>query len=338
MLTLYRRGRIWWARGSVRGRRIRKTLDTQFRREAEFRIQELERELYSGKRIRAVKWKTFESEFIASIRAKVKPSTLRKYEFICERFGPFVDCIQHASPSAVAAYLDSRKIGREGLKSDQRILHRILAYAVKCGYLETNPVEYKNLNSRSRNTQPFSHEEIACMLADSHRKARPDLPTIITTFVYTGLRISDICGLERREVDFASHQIIRRTQKRNKVVAIPMHPALESGLHQHLESGILNPKSSYVFPTSTGRMTLPETMDHILRRLWKRCGIDGAHSHRFRTTMAVQMLNAGASLFDVSKLLGITVAVAERHYAPFAPELRERIGKIIRSIEVVDVK
>jgi hypothetical protein len=43
----------------------------------------------------------------------------------------------------------------------------------------------------------------------------------------------------------------------------------------------------------------------------------------------VRLLAAGASLYDVAKLLGITVAIAERHYAPYVEELRERGKKLV---------
>ena len=342
MLSLYRRGKVWWATGHVRGVRYRRSLDTQFKEEARLRILDLERELYSGKRLRPIPWAVFQAEFLAAVRHTIKPSTCRKYESVSESFAPFAASVQRLTPSEVSAFIQARRgrgVGDEGIKSDQRILHRILAFAVERGYLEKNPVTYKNLNSRSRNTQPFSREEVARMLEAAGTVTSPvpnatppraDLQVILLTFLYTGLRISDVCGLERREVDFNSGQIIRRTQKRGKVVAIPLHPALESALQGHLAKPSGSP---YVFPTRTGRKTLPETLDAILRRLWKRAGISGAHAHRFRDTFSVRLLEQGAELFDVAKLLGVTFQIAEKHYAPYTKGLRVRAENLIRKLE-----
>jgi hypothetical protein len=56
-----------------------------------------------------------------------------------------------------------------------------------------------------------------------------------------------------------------------------------------------------------------------------------AHPHRFLDTFAVDMLCAGASVYDVAKMLGDTVETVEKHYAPFVPALRERVRRITES-------
>ncbi|HEX2713212.1 MAG TPA: hypothetical protein VHM88_13515, partial [Candidatus Acidoferrales bacterium] len=56
-----------------------------------------------------------------------------------------------------------------------------------------------------------------------------------------------------------------------------------------------------------------------------------AHPHRFRDTLAVDLLLKGASPYDVAKLLGDTIATVENHYAPFVRELRERARRFIES-------
>lgn len=85
MLALYRRGRIWWARGSINGVRVQKSLDTQYKQEAAYRIVELERELHSGRKARLA-WPVFQSEFLAAVRPSIKPRTFQKYQFVLNRF------------------------------------------------------------------------------------------------------------------------------------------------------------------------------------------------------------------------------------------------------------
>lgn len=53
-----------------------------------------------------------------------------------------------------------------------------------------------------------------------------------------------------------------------------------------------------------------------------RAEVTRAHPHRFRDTLAVDMLLKGASPYDVAKTLGDTVGVVEEHYAPYVKELR----------------
>jgi hypothetical protein len=51
------------------------------------------------------------------------------------------------------------------------------------------------------------------------------------------------------------------------------------------------------------------------------------------------MLARGVNPYNVARLVGITVEMLERHYAPFIPELRERVRLALKSghgLEVVE--
>jgi integrase len=63
-------------------------------------------------------------------------------------------------------------------------------------------------------------------------------------------------------------------------------------------------------------MTRPRLYTRMLA-LGKRADVAGAHPHRFRDTLAVDMLSRGASPYDVAKMLGDTIDTVERHYRPF---------------------
>ena len=56
-----------------------------------------------------------------------------------------------------------------------------------------------------------------------------------------------------------------------------------------------------------------------------------SNPHRFRDTLAVDLLCAGAGIYDVAQMPGDTVETVERHYAPFVPALRERVRRIMES-------
>ncbi len=65
--------------------------------------------------------------------------------------------------------------------------------------------------------------------------------------------------------------------------------------------------------------------------LGRRGGVSNAHPHRFRDTLAVDMLSRGASPYDVAKMLGDTIETVEKHYTPFVKELRERVRNILET-------
>jgi integrase len=53
--------------------------------------------------------------------------------------------------------------------------------------------------------------------------------------------------------------------------------------------------------------------------------------HRFRDTLAVDLLSRGASPYDVAKMLGDAIDTVEKHYTPFVKELRERVRSILET-------
>ena len=63
----------------------------------------------------------------------------------------------------------------------------------------------------------------------------------------------------------------------------------------------------------------------------RRAGVANSNPHRFRDSLAVEMLCRGATPYDVAKMLGDSIETVEQHYAPFVPELRERVRRILES-------
>lgn len=70
--------------------------------------------------------------------------------------------------------------------------------------------------------------------------------------------------------------------------------------------------------------------------LGRRAGGADAHPHRFRDTLAVDMLARGTTPYDVAKLLADTVATVEKHYAPYVRALRDRARRIMKTGEGIE--
>lgn len=345
MISLYKRGRIFWARGTIHGRAIRCSLDTQFKEVAWQRVVDLE--LREGKP--AVKWVEFAEQFRQWKAPHLAISSQGKYRFVGNRFGKYLAKrgfvhLEDITPELLSLYVKDRQedlhprsgnaIGPEGIKSDLRILHSIFDYARKCGYLDRNPVIVPGLNTVGGKTLPFSADELRKLLDHPYLNTNPFRLALVSTFLYTGLRISDIAALTKKAVDLKADTILLRTTKRDKDVFLGLHNDLRQAIRTHLTK--LNDAqrfSPYMFPTSTGRQSWTQSLDAKLRRIFKASGIEKGHAHRFRDTFAVGLLEQGASLYDVSKLLGITSRVAEEHYSPYVSELRSRATNLVQKLD-----
>ena len=89
------------------------------------------------------------------------------------------------------------------------------------------------------------------------------------------------------------------------------------------------PKDRVLINPSTNRPLTRPGLYQRIQALGKRAGVQDAHPHRFRDTLAVDMPSRGASLYDVAKILADTIETVERHYAPFTKELRDRVRDLI---------
>jgi site-specific recombinase XerD len=349
MLGLYKRGRVYYVRGTHAGRKFKtRSLDTTSREVATQRLHQLEKNLDSP-HTRGT-WSELLELFFSSVNS-LKPKTAAKYSFVGQRFAAFLERraivkLAEITPAIIAEYIADRStdthptrqdpIGNEGIKSDLRCLRRLFNFAIANEFISRSPIRQRNLNSGVSSSVPFSPEEVQRMLqhardraAQPQRGAPIDLYPILLTFLRTGLRISDIIRFPKSAINPSAGQIILTTQKRGKVVYIPLTADLKAALDRRT----LTPTqqhSPWLFSTATGKPIA--NLDAYLRRFWKQAGIQGAHTHRFRDTFAVELLEHGASLYDVAKILGITHAVAERHYTPYVKSLQERARNIMQTL------
>jgi len=158
----------------------------------------------------------------------------------------------------------------------------------------------------------------------------PRLRALVAVFLHTGLRLGDVISLEKAAM--IGNHITLRTRKRGKIVRIRIHPEVRAAVDAYVATHNADQKKSpRVFSTFAGN-PLTKT-DKLLRAMWKVSGVKGGHAQRFRDTFAVRLLASGASLYDVAKLLGIGVDVAEKHYAPYVRELEERGARLIEGLD-----
>jgi integrase len=133
-------------------------------------------------------------------------------------------------------------------------------------------------------------------------------------------------SLERKEIE-------RVTQKRRKRVIVPLSTELQFALEAEFERARPDPTDRVLVNPATNKpLTRPRLYQRMLA-LGKRSGVPNAHPHRFRDTLAVDMLEKGASPYDVAKVLGDTIETVEKHYTPFTKELRERVRRIMENGE-----
>lgn len=130
---------------------------------------------------------------------------------------------------------------------------------------------------------------------------------ILATLYATGMRVSELVGLDDGSVDFAA-SVIRVTGKRNKQRLIPFTDELHRELRQYLQARqneVPNRQEPALFVRTNGQRLSRQIVARIVKRdLSKVTTVRKRSPHVIRHTFATAMLNHDAQLGAIKELLG----------------------------------
>jgi len=179
-------------------------------------------------------------------------------------------------------------------------------------------------------TMPYERNQVAALLAacdrytDWHGHAGGENSQRLRAWVlfmrYSALRIGDgaSCPVDR----LAGTRLFLYTQKTGVPVYVPLPPFVVEALE-----ACPRVSEHYWFWTGVGsKETLAGNWRRTFRRLCEIAGVPRGHPHRFRDTLAVELLLEGVPIERVSILLGhSSVKITERHYAPWVRARQEQL-------------
>nr|MBP7471654.1 tyrosine-type recombinase/integrase [Prevotella sp.] len=130
--------------------------------------------------------------------------------------------------------------------------------------------------------------------------------TIIMTFYETGIRLSELVGMDDTSVNFVTKEI-KVTGKRNKQRIIPFGDELENTIRHYMEmrDSQIQKQSTALFLSDVGlRLDSVKVRNIVKKNLSKVCTLKERTPHVLRHTFATVMLNHNAGLESLKKLLG----------------------------------
>jgi integrase/recombinase XerC len=134
---------------------------------------------------------------------------------------------------------------------------------------------------------------------------------ILELFYSTGMRLSELCGINRRDIDLVSQQVkVRGKGRKERIVPVGDHAALalrnyeakRDELIRHIGAGV---DRTAFFLSRTGRRVGVRAVQAAVKGLLNAVDEDaGLTVHSLRHTFATHLLDAGADLRAVQELLG----------------------------------
>ena len=156
----------------------------------------------------------------------------------------------------------------------------------------------------------LSVEEVATLLAhpEGEEPLRLRDRAMFELAYGSGLRVSELCGLKRADLDLAN-RLVTVIGKRDKQRSVPFGRAAERALRAYLDGArpliVRRERHDFVFANARGRGLSRMGFWKILRDHARAAGIAGrVHPHVLRHSFATHLLHGGADLRVVQELLG----------------------------------
>ena len=127
---------------------------------------------------------------------------------------------------------------------------------------------------------------------------------MLELFYSSGLRLSELTGLNLADLDLLSDQVKLRGKGRKERI-VPVGNRASRSLRRYLKAReSLAVDRQAVFVGRRGTRLSPRTVQRLMHRAFDSVGGEGLRVHSLRHTFATHLLDAGADLRAVQELLG----------------------------------
>lgn len=239
--------------------------------------------------------------------------TLRAYQNDLHQYLSFLraeDCNDFAKATRLLlrkflAFLKGQNYSKTTIARKLVSIRSLYKFLCREGILECNPVENVRTPKQDRKLPKFmsiNDTEVLLSLPDRSSLLGIRDSAIMETLYSTGMRVSELVGMDVADVDFRSG-IVKVKGKGKKERLLPIGNHALSAVQLYLDKrGSL--KQALFLNKRGGRLT-ERSVARMLEKYAKKAGM-GPHisPHTFRHSFATHLLDRGADLRSVQELLG----------------------------------
>ncbi|TVM03454.1 MAG: integrase [Candidatus Brocadia sp. WS118] len=323
---MFKRGGVWWTSVTYKGKRSRKSLDTDDKKLAQTIEAKIRTEIVEGKY-----FERFSSEsktvndmmekFMKEHAPKVAINTQRSYLASLKHLSPyFGDAkLTAVTPKKIYDY----KVLRYSEEAKPATINRELAMLSKAFNLSVKQWEWVNENPVSKAPKEKENNERDRWLTDDEEKRLLEnspqwLKRIIVFDLHTGLRIGELLSLQWSKTNLLRRIIIIQESKNGKPRTIPLNQIAFEILAE--KSKIRNIKHDLVFTSSVGTKIDSDNLRRAFEKALQKADIQDFHFHDLRHTFATRLAQRGIDIYKISKLLGHKDIRMTQRYAHHCPE------------------
>lgn len=194
---------------------------------------------------------------------------------------------------------DRDKVSNRTLDGMRRCYNSFFKWAADEGYISKNPcASISQIKCKKTVKKPYSQTELERL-----RKACENVRDIaLVEFLYcTGCRVTEVSNLDIADIDFDNLQCTV-LGKGNKERIVYLTEVASMYLQEYLSTRKCF--SDALFVGKREKRLSKNGIEALLKRLGKKAGVENTHPHRYRRTLATNLLDRGMNIQDVATILG----------------------------------
>lgn len=280
-------------------------------------------------------------QFIEMLASEIgaSPNTISAYLSDISHFVDYLDKnslhLLPPSKTVMMEYISSlQDLGLSDRTKARRLsaLRSLYAFFVREKKIESNPTKLIDRPKQGRRLPKFLTEsETEALINAAYSSNHPDCArrvVFIELLYATGMRISELIQIKLSDIQWLDECLLI-TGKGNKQRIVPFNQSTKSALIHYIQNSQPSSKSGWLFPSSnpTSHLTR-QRFFQIIKELAVDAGLDPlkVSPHVIRHAFATHLLNHGANLLNVQKLLGHSdIATTEIYTHIMTDKLKETV-------------
>ena len=328
-----------WCDGEINGQRVRCSLDTRDWGRAGRKLADLEHDIERGLETRTVE--KAKAAFLE--HCEIEPSTRRKYTRWSNYLTEFaeaheVDTVSRFTLTKLDQYRATRKVNALTWSKELQFLRSFFSFCQARRWTDENPAKAMKMppDPKPGERPPYTRDEIAAILVACDRFGRHSYErlrarAIILLLRFYGLRLSDAATLQRARVK--DGQIMVRAMKNGQLLWLPLYSEVWHALECLPMPKDAKPDCPYFFWSGNGdKESIVKQIERTLLRMFEKSGVANAQAHRFRHTLATEILSKGGTIEDAANILGDDPETIRKYYLKWSPQYQARTMAIMAAI------
>jgi integrase/recombinase XerD len=221
---------------------------------------------------------------------------------------------------------DRRGLSAASVNVRIRVIRTFFAVLYEEEVIERNPALNVSLMRQDVDTvEPLTEDELRRFMKapDQRQWAQWRDYVIIVVILDTGMRLNEICSLEKKDMDFVRKQITlpASKNKNRKSRVLPLSTETMRLLKQLVTESAQHFDTTHVFTTNYGEPLSEKTIQKTFDKYAERAKLDrNVSPHILRHNFASMAAENGMSVFHLQKLMGHAEISTTRKYVQLSSE------------------